>query len=147
MNIRRTALTAAVIAGHLLLAGCGSSRPRVPREAPPQPPAEFTNRVWRVVESNGVPAGTLYVFLSDNTMLVTPPGAARPVLGRWHSAGGGLALIEEGFRYAADIVELGTERFVIRIHRAGTSVDVTMAPARDIRLTPPAPSSSSPDAS
>ena len=140
----RSALIALAVIAQLLASGCGmfGGGSRAPRQAPPQPPVEFTNRVWRVAQSTGVPVGTLYVFLSDNTMLITPPAATTPVLGRWHSAAGGLVLIEEGFRFPADIVELGQERFVIRVHREGSSVDIAMVPARD--LTPPAPSSSSP---
>ena len=131
-------------------AGCSmfGGGARAPRQTTPQPPVQFVNRVWRVVDSAGVPAGTLYVFLSDNTLLVTPPAASAPLLGRWHAAAGGLVLIEEGVRFPADIVELGEERFVIRVHREGTTTDVAMVPARD--LTPPtprAPSSSSPGAS
>jgi hypothetical protein len=142
----RLLVTPAII---VLLLACGSGAPQ-PGQPAPQPAAEFVNRVWRVTEPAGVAAGTLYVFLSDNTLLITPPAATAPRLGRWHSAGGGLVLIEEGFRYPADIVELGDERFVIRVHRGGASVDVGMVPARDLSPAPPtprAPSASSPGAS
>ena len=144
MKFRSTLIVLALTAP-LLVSACGAfgGGGATQRPSAPLVTEVFTNRVWRVSESTEVPSGTLYVFLSDNTMLITPPGAAAPVLGRWHAAGGGLVLIEEGFRFATDIVEMGEERFVIRVHREGSSVDIAMVPARD--LTSRAPTSSSPD--
>ena len=110
----------------LAVIGCagGKAGPGAPKPAPLPPP--FLNRVWQVVEARDIPAGTHYVFLSDNSLLVTAPGATAPKLGRWHFAGGGLVLIEDGYRYPADILEAGEERFAIRLHRPGGAVDVLM---------------------
>ena len=115
----------------MLVAGCGMfGGGSAASTAEPLPPAPFVNRVWAVVEGpSDIPAGTLYAFLTDNSLLVAAPGAARPRLGRWHYAGGGLVLIENGFRYPADILEQGPDRFAIRIHRDAGLVDVIFAPA------------------
>ena len=140
MTFSRSAL---LIVTAILLTGCGMFGGAGGRSATapaPQPPP-FMNRVWRVVEATDVPVGTYYAFLSDNTMLVTRPGAVTPALGRWHFAGGGLVLIEEGYRYPADILEWGAEQFAIRLHRRDGTADLVMVPA-----TSPAPSASSPGA-
>ena len=102
--------------------GASAAKPAKPEPAPPS----FLNRVWEVVEAPDIAAGTYYVFLSDNTLLVTAPGAATPTLGRWHFAGGGMVIIEGGYRYPADILEQGEDRFAIRLHRPGGAVDVRM---------------------
>lgn len=126
MTIRSAAALSLVLmfsAACGMLGGGAASEPR-PAAPPPEP---FIDRVWRVVDAPPeVPAGTLYVFLSDNSMLVTPSGGTTPILGRWHEAGGGLVLIEAGFRFPADILEQGRDRFAIRIRRAGRLVDVKM---------------------
>lgn len=137
MNRSRLAALALLL---LMTAGCGmfgggGGRPRTPSPTTPTISLDvFANRVWRVVQAVDVPLGTLYVFLSDNTLLVTVPDAATPALGRWHFAGGGLVLIEGGFRFPADIVDAGQERFVIRVHRPGGPVDIVMTPARESPL-------------
>ena len=115
----------------LITAGCGTSGGGATKAPKPEPaPPPFINRVWQVVDAADIARGTYYVFVSDNTLLVTAPGAAKPSLGRWHFAGGGVVLIEEGFRYPADILEQGEERFAIRLHRPGGPVDVRMTAVR-----------------
>lgn len=129
-------LAALLCGGCGMFGGGGGAAKREPAPAPEPPP--FMNRVWRVVEATDVPVGTYYAFLSDNTMLVTRPGAVTPVLGRWHFAGGGLVLIEEGYRYPVDILEWGEERFSLRFHRRDGTADVVMVPAREISASSPA---------
>ncbi|HEU4522691.1 MAG TPA: hypothetical protein VFT12_11855 [Thermoanaerobaculia bacterium] len=139
MRVERTALFAWL----LLVAGCGMLGGGSKKPSPEPPPPPFVNRVWRVVEATEVPVGSYYSFLSDNTLLVTRPGATTPDLLRWHSAAGGLVIIEEGYRFPTDILEQGAERFSIRLHRRGGTDDVVMVPAGEA-VTPPVPSSSSP---
>ena len=46
----------------------------------------FVNTVWRVSESSSVAPGTLYVFLSEGTLVITSPNS-KPALGRWKYEG------------------------------------------------------------
>ena len=105
----------------------GSTPP--PAAPPPQPrSAQFVDRIWQVAPGSDIPAGALYVFLSDNTLLITS-GNGTPAIGRWLSAGSGITMIEEGLQYRTDIVELGPQRFVIRQHNPGGVVNITLVPA------------------
>lgn len=127
--MKRSRLVLAAILA-IMAAGCGmfGGAQKAPKPEPAPPP--FINRVWQVVDAADIARGTYYVFVSDNTLLVTAPGATKPSLGRWHFAGGGLVLIEEGFRLPADILEQGEDRFAIRLHRPGGAVDVRMTAVR-----------------
>src|SRR5687767_8125017 len=120
------ALLALMSVGCGMVGGATAAKPAKPAPAPPS----FLNRVWQVVEAPDIAAGTYYVFLSDNTLLVTAPGAATPTLGRWHFAGGGVVIIEGGYRYPADILEAGADRLALRLHRPGGAVDVRMEAVR-----------------
>ena len=120
---------ALLVFGMTALLGCGMFGGGGKTKPAPEPePPQFLNRVWRVTESTAavVAVGTYYTLLADNTLLVTPPGATEPNLGRWHFAGGGLVLIEAGYRYPTDILESGADRFALRIHRPAGVVDVRM---------------------
>lgn len=101
------------------------------KKTPPAGPAvpAFVNRVWRVVEPSPLPAGTLYVFLVDNTLLITPPNGT-PRVDRWLMANGQLVVIQAGLRYPTDVIELTDTRFVIRQHKDAESVTIPMVLAR-----------------
>src|SRR4051794_6126708 len=103
---------AAIIGLVLLASACfgGSSAPpkAPPAPAPPPPPA-FVDRAWRVVAPSDIPPGPIYVFLSDNTMLIAS-ATGPPALGRWTMSGQSLVMIEEGLSYSTDIVELSANR-------------------------------------
>ena len=100
--MRHSALVLAAVLA-LTTAGCGmfgGGAQKAPKADPAPPP--FINRVWQVVDAADIARGTYYVFVSDNTLLVTAPGAPKPVLGRWHFAGGGLVLIERDNQVGKD---------------------------------------------
>jgi hypothetical protein len=90
--------------------------------------AGFVNRVWSVRESTSVAAGTLYVFLSDGTLVVTA-STGKPSLGRWSAHGDGLTMVEEGIPYEVDVLELSADEFTIRSHNPGEAVVITLVPA------------------
>lgn len=98
-------------------------------------PAGFVNKVWRVPASNAVQSGSLYVFLSDGTLLITS-STGTPALGKWTHAGGVFTMIEEGLSYKVDILSLSHDEFRIRSNNPGEPVEVTLVPADTPPLTP-----------
>ena len=116
-------------------AGCGmfgGGAPKAP--APPVQPRSvaFENKVWQVAAGSDIPAGALYVFLSDNTLLITS-ATGTPAIGRWLSSGDGLVMIEEGMQYRTAIVELSPTRFVIRQQNPAGTVNIVLVPAASFR--------------
>lgn len=103
---------------------------------PEQAPASFINKVWRVRESSGVAPGTLYVFLSEGTLVVTSPNS-KPALGTWKQEGGGaFTMTEEGVAYKTDVLNLSANEFKIRSNNPGRAVDTTLIPAEGSFPTP-----------
>ncbi len=92
------------------------------------PAAGFANRVWRVRGSSGVAPGTLYVFLSEGTLVVTSPND-KPMLGTWKYENEALTMVEEGIPYRVDILDLRGDEFRIRSYNPGEPVDITLVPA------------------
>ena len=67
-------------ASHGLFLACS------PSSRPPEPPAGFVNRVWKVSESSAVAPGTLYAFLSEGTIVIASEHGT-PSFGRSTGAG------------------------------------------------------------
>ena len=124
---RASVLAAAVVAAVAALAACSSDTSSANLATEPAP-ASFQDKVWRVSESTGVAPGTLYVFLSEGTLLITSPHS-KPAFGKWQTDGAGLTMIEESIPYKVDILELTTDRFRIRSNNPGGSVEITLVPA------------------
>ncbi len=122
-----------VVGAGLLLAACSSSAPTsAPAPADTATPVSFVNKVWRVAESTTVAQGTLYVFLSDGTLVITSANS-KPLLGTWTSTGAGsLTMVEQAIPYRVDILELSTAQFRIRSHNPGEPVDITLVPAQGL---------------
>ena len=143
--MKRPVTTLAALAVVALLANCSepSAAPApaepatpTPSAAPAQPvqPAQpaagprFVNRVWSVESSTAVAPGTLYVFLSEGTLVIASPDG-KPMLGSWRRSGDGLVMVEESIEYPTDILKLDGSSFVIRSHNPGTPVDISLVPA------------------
>jgi hypothetical protein len=109
------------------LAGCSGDTSSADRGAETAP-VSFEDKVWRVSESPAVAPGTLYVFLSEGTLVITSPHS-KPALGNWKSDGAGLTMIEGSIPYKVDILELTAGRFRIRSNNPGGSVEITLVPA------------------
>ena len=75
-----------------------------------------------------VEAGTLYVFLSDGTLVITS-AHSKPMLGTWSRSGAELSMVEESIPYRVEILRLTNDSFDIRSHNPGTAVDIEMSPA------------------
>lgn len=88
----------------------------------------FINTVWKVSESSSVALGTLFVFLSDGTLVVASPHG-KPTLGRWKDEGGILTMVEEGIPYQVDVLSLERDQFKIRSHNPGKPAEITFVPA------------------
>jgi hypothetical protein len=114
----------AIFSFSLVLAACS-------REGDGRAPG-FANRVWQVTASSGVAPGTLYVFLSEGTLLVASP-KGKPALGTWKYEGGGLTMVEEGIPYKTDVLHLSATEFKIRSNNPGQPVEISLVPA----LSPP----------
>jgi hypothetical protein len=84
--------------------------------------------VWRVRESSSVALGTLYVFLSEGTLVITSSNS-KPALGRWKYEDGALTMVEEGISYKVDILKLSKDEFRIRNNNPGEPVEITLVPA------------------
>ena len=114
----------------LILSGC--SEQSAPTEKRPQVTAEaaagFVNIVWVVSQSSSVAPGTLYVFLSDGTLVIASPHG-KPALGTWKDAGGILTMVEEGTPYQVDVLSLSRDRFTIRSYNPGKPAEITLIPA------------------
>lgn len=109
-----------------LLAGTGCAKP-VPQE-PRAGERFFVNRVWTVAESESVAKGTLYVFLSEGTLVVASPHA-KPMLGSWRHEGEELVMVEDSIAYPTDILHLDEKEFRIRSHNPGSPVEIRMVRA------------------
>jgi hypothetical protein len=96
--------------------------------APSKAAAGFVNRVWKVSKSSSVSPGTLYVFLSDGTLVITSR-QSKPALGSWSKKDGGLIIVEEGLPHRVEVLRLEKEEFTIKIHNPGEPVVITFVPA------------------
>lgn len=117
----------------VLLCGCATSPS--PSPARPTAPVRFTDTVWKVRASTAVAPGTLYVFLSEGTLVITSRGD-KPLVGRWEPREGGLTMVEESIPYQVDILGLSHDELRLRSHNPGEPVDLTLVPSEG---GPPAP--------
>jgi hypothetical protein len=119
-----------VVTVSLFLSGC--SEQSTPTENRPQETADaavgFVNVVWAVSQSSSVAPETLYVFLSDGTLVITSPHG-KPALGKWKDEGGILTMVEDGIPYQVDVLNLSRDEFKIRSHNPGKPAEITFVPA------------------
>ena len=121
----------------LALAAC-EKKAEPPRPEPaaavpiarPAPKAEpsFINKVWAVTDSTAVAPGSLRVFLSDGTLVMTSVHE-KPALGAWHYEDGHLIVTEAGRNYLTDVLELTDKRFRIRMQSPGEPVEIAFEAA------------------
>jgi heat shock protein HslJ/uncharacterized membrane protein len=129
-----------IVASLLAVAGCDRSDPSQPAPAPAAEPApapsaapaeassSFVNKVWQVAESGPVDVGSLRVFLSDGTLVMTDTHST-PAFGAWRYDDGRLTIIEEDREYPTDILDLSESAFRIRMHGPGEPVEMRFEPA------------------
>ena len=95
-----------------------------------QLPDAFVNRVWEVASSTGVATGTLYVFLSEGTLVIASPNS-KPSLGSWTFKEGELTMVEESIPYRVDILSLDEHELAIRSNNPGAPVEIRLRLASD----------------
>jgi hypothetical protein len=88
-------------------------------------PDAFVDRVWEVASSSGVATGTLYVFLSEGTLVIASPNS-KPSLGSWTFKDGQLTMVEESIPYRVDILSLDDHELAIRSHNPGSPVEIRL---------------------
>ena len=124
-----------VLASCLVALGCFTQTPPpAPVDAAGSATSGFVNKVWSVRTSTAVSPGTIYVFLSDGTLVITSP-QSKPALGSWTRQGGAFTMVEEGISYNVDILNLSRDEFRIRSHNPGQPVEITMVPAESPPLS------------
>jgi hypothetical protein len=139
LKLNQSLAVLAILGFAMLLIGCSkpSAAPAPESSGAPDPSSastpsatrpDFVNRVWAVSTSSAVAPGTLYVFLSEGTLVIASPNG-KPMLGSWKRSGDGLILVEESIEYPTDILKLDADSFVIRSHNPGTPVDISLVPA------------------
>jgi hypothetical protein len=100
---------------------------------PCAPAAPFIDRVWQVRESSAVAPGTIYIFLSDGTLVIAGDKQT-PAFGRWTFENDALTMIEESVAYPTEILRLNNNEFTIRSHNPGEAVLITLVPATGVPL-------------
>lgn len=126
------------IEGLLLVAACSKETGTGNAAYAPTPPSPsekpgFTNKVWEVNLSTGVPPGMLYAFLSDGTLVIAS-AKGKAVLGAWTYTNGKLRMPEDTHEYRVDILSLSNDEFRTRSNNPGGSVEISMVPARSAPL-------------
>ena len=111
---------ALVLVSSALLAGCskGAVHKEPIADRVTDSPVSFVNKVWQAGDSSDVQPGTIYVFLSEGTLLITS-AREKPMLGTWKQEGGALTMVEEGIPYKVDVLRLSADEFRIRSHNPG----------------------------
>lgn len=94
----------------------------------------LVDRVWLVDAARLVPAGTRYLFLADNQLVVAVPGAA-PTFGTWAESIDGLVTTTGKVSSDVEVLELTPERLRLRVTTPKTQGDISLVAA----VRPPEP--------
>lgn len=96
----------------------------------------LVDRVWVVEAARVVPAGTRYLFLADNQLVVAVPGAT-PTFGTWAENVDGLVTTSGKVSSDLQVLELTPGRLRLRVRTPKTESEMTLTPA--VRPADPAP--------
>ena len=146
----RLAPLVSLLAATVLIVPSASAQPPAPPAsepvtaraagAPQWQVEKLVDRVWVVEEARVVPAGSRYIFLSDNQFVVAVPGAA-PTAGTWAEALDGLVTTAARVTSELQVLELTPERLRLRVRTPKTESEMTLGPAVRPPAPPPAPTS------
>jgi hypothetical protein len=130
----RSGLTLVVFVAAALATACGpSSSPETVSQGESRElklPDAFVDRVWEVSSSASVAPGTLYVFLSEGTLVIASPNS-KPALGTWEFENEKLTMIEESIPYQVDILSLNEHELTIRSNNPGSPVEIRLHLAKE----------------
>lgn len=126
----------------------GTSADAAQEKAAPAIPVRierFIDRVWVVEAATTIAPGSLYVFLADNVLVVSPKGGS-PALGSWAEDVDGLVITEKGRSTKVDVLELTAETFRLRLKGVKGQSELTLVPAitPEPPPAPPVPTAAAP---
>lgn len=104
----------------ILVSACATT---VATTSPDSRSPEFVNKLWQVTESSDIPSGSLYVFLSDGTLLITSD-TGTPLVGRWSATGSAITMIEESLPYQGKIVASTENGLELRMKNPGGEISL-----------------------
>jgi len=148
VRLERTKICGAAILA-ALFAGCTPSQdttqPSTPVNAPAPPAATdlaagpLVNTVWRVTSANRAP-GTLFVFLSNGTLMMTSCVEVYR-LATWRAeTADRLTIVEDiAVQYTADIQALSQNNLRLRLNLRSEQVDLTLEAAKAPFVCPDLP--------
>ena len=149
MRLGRAATFGTVVLA-ALFAGCTPSQDTVQRSNPvnaPAPPIAATdlaggplvNTIWRVTSANRAP-GTLFVFLSNGTLMMTSCVEVYR-LATWQAeTTDRLTIVEDiAVQYTADIQALNQNHLSLRLNLKTEQVDLTLEAAKAPFVCPDLP--------
>ncbi len=143
----RTALvlTGVSVALPMLVASLDAQAPAASSITTAGPPAapvrieRLVDRVWVAEAGDGAAPGSLYVFLSDNVLVVSPREGS-PSLWTWAEEVDGLVMTQKGRSTRITVMELTAERLRLRLATPKTPTEITFTAAIKPPAPPPAPS-------
>ena len=127
------------ITGHDAAFGPGRRAGNVRHGKRTLPPAPLVNTVWRVTSGNRAP-GTLFVFLSNGTLVMTSCVEVYR-LATWRAeTTDRLTIVEDtAVQYTADIQALSQDSLSLRLNLRSEQVDLTMEAAQAPFVCPDLP--------
>lgn len=111
-----------VIPGVLVSCGSDSEKESLPNQS-----MSLVNRVWVVKEFSDVAEGTLYIFLSEGTLIIASENN-KPGVGSWQKTTTGLKVVEDGIAYQVDTNMIGDQLTLIYHNPAGET-KINLMPA------------------
>jgi hypothetical protein len=117
------------------VAGVGRSAPAAERDESAGP--RFVDKVWRITAPVGRPPGSLHVFLSDGTLLMTSCVETYR-LAQWTlDTPASMTITEDSqTRYRAEITALDDQRLELKLHLRSETVDLVMTVANTPYVCP-----------
>jgi hypothetical protein len=134
---RRGLFAAAALAVAMALGACAPANQTADSR---MRPARLTGKVWLVAEPPGRAPGSLYVFVSDGTLLMTSCVETYR-LARWRAEADGRLVVTEdpATRYEVRVLEAGERELRLRLQLVNETVDLRLRAAAAPYVCPDLP--------